>query len=233
MVGGSIDCDLCIYSRLALLCVLRDCIFDIYICHVHLPQRGCEIRYVILARNCFRWQLFFYSPLLSIEKVADGLVVNSTIERSFNSSEWLNKNGDMIQIMVLQNYLFFGNATSVYNFIGTVFFRVADTTDESEHRKPKFLILDLSLVTGMDTSTVGVFSDIRNLCNSNKCKLFMSGMSQRVRSLLSLGGFNADTGVRSKRKLRFFQQLDTAVGKVRIIGYSWFHSSCVSFARFF
>ena len=161
-------------------------------------------------------QLFviaYFDPI-----VADGVVVRSTIERPLRNSVWLDKNGDRIQIMVLQNYLFFGNATSVYNFIGTEFFDSTRNDDvehdeQQQHGKPKFLILDLSLVTGMDTSTVGVFNDIRNLCKSNSCKLFMSGISPSIRSLLSLGDFKADTGVRSQRKLRFFSNLDTSVGK--------------------
>jgi hypothetical protein len=65
----------------------------------------------------------------------------------------------------------------------------------------------------MDTSAVDVFSQIRNLCSGNKCKLFMAGMSQNIRSILSLGGFKPDTGIRSRRQIRFFARLDAALGK--------------------
>ncbi|KAL3904187.1 MAG: hypothetical protein SGILL_010164, partial [Bacillariaceae sp.] len=83
----------------------------------------------------------------------------------------------------------------------------------TKERTPDYLILDLTLVTGMDTSTVDIFSDIRSLCKANKCKLLMAGMSPNIRSILALGGFKADTGVRSKRHVRFFPNLDTALGK--------------------
>jgi sulfate permease, SulP family len=152
---------------------------------------------------------FFRSGV--VKYVATGQAIHSTIERTFRMSEWLNENGDLISIMVLQNYLFFGNASSVYNYICSLF--TGDDKQTPDERKPKFLILDLTLVTGMDTSTADIFQDIRNLCGSNKCKLLMAGMLPNIRSILALGGFKADAGARSKRKVRFFQSLDAALGK--------------------
>ena len=154
---------------------------------------------------------FFRSGVVKYS--ANGKSINSTIERPFRMSDWLNENGDRIQVLCLQNYLFFGNASSIYNYI----FELFESNKESDRSflKPesKFLILDLTLVTGMDTSAVDVFTDIRNLCNGSNCKLFMSGMSTNIRSILALGGFKPDAGVRSKRRLRFFPSLDTALGK--------------------
>jgi len=46
---------------------------------------------------------------------ATGLEIRSRIERSMAQSIWLNNYGDLIQVMVLQNYLFFGNASTVLN----------------------------------------------------------------------------------------------------------------------
>lgn len=161
---------------------------------------------------------FFRSGV--VKYVADGIAIQSTIERTFKSSEWLNENGDLIQILVLQNYLFFGNANSIYSYIGTLFAERGNDSpdmDDDEEREtekvPRILIIDLTLVTGMDTSTVDVFSDIRNLCKKDNCKLFVAGTSLNLRSVLSIGGFKADSGVRSKRQLRFFGSLDSALGK--------------------
>jgi MFS superfamily sulfate permease-like transporter len=157
---------------------------------------------------------FFRSGVVKF--VASGVTIQSTIERTFRCGEWLNQNGHLIQIVVLHNYLFFGNATTVYTYICHVFENAENNTDSntsSEDRTPKFVVLDLALVTGMDTSTVDVFSDIKNLCASHKCKLFMAGMSPNLRSVLALGGIKPTTGVRSKRHLRFFASLDDALGK--------------------
>jgi hypothetical protein len=157
---------------------------------------------------------FFRSGV--VKYVANGKIIHSTIERSFRMSEWLDDEGDLIEVLCLQNYLFFGNATAVYTYICASFESNSDNKDvkvSPKNRKPQYLILDLTLVTGMDTSTVDIFLDIKNLCNANKCKLMMAGMSPNIRSILSLGGFKADAGVRSKRQVRFFPSLDAALGK--------------------
>ena len=39
---------------------------------------------------------FFRSGV--VKYVADGIAIQSTIERTFKSSEWLNENGDLIQV---------------------------------------------------------------------------------------------------------------------------------------
>lgn len=150
-----------------------------------------------------------------VKYVANGTVIHSTIERPFKKCDWLIDNGDFIQILVLQNYLFFGNASAVYGYIDSMFQRNEDdgASEQLETRKPKFLILDLTLVTGMDTSTVDIFNEIRNLCISNHCKLFATGLSSNLRAILNLGGFKPETTERSKRKLRFFGSLDAALGK--------------------
>jgi MFS superfamily sulfate permease-like transporter len=154
---------------------------------------------------------FFRSGV--VKYVANGMTIHSTIERPFNSSEWLNHNGDLVQVLVLQNYLFFGNATSVYNYTEKLF-----QSEEDDVRHPHFMILDMTLVTGMDTSTVDIFNDIKNLCSSNNCKLFMAGIPKDIRTIFLLGGFKADTtGERSKRQLRFFASLDSALGKAEDI----------------
>lgn len=158
---------------------------------------------------------FFKSGV--VKYAANGTVIHSTIERNFKNGEWLNDNGDLIQILVLQNYLFFGNATSVYTFIGTMFENRDEDGEERPStelaRVPKFVLLDLTLVTGMDTSTVDVFADIKHLCASHNCTLLMAGMAPGLRATLALSGVKPDTGNRSTRQLRFFASLDTALGK--------------------
>jgi hypothetical protein len=79
---------------------------------------------------------------------------------------------------------------------------------------PKILLIDLSLITGMDTSATDIFGDIKKLCITNDCKLFLSGLSQRMRTGLALGGLVADRRrAGSKGMTRFFSDLDTALGK--------------------
>ena len=147
--------------------------------------------------------------------IANGLSVRSTIERPPKAADWLDKNGELVQILVLQNYLFFGNASSVLAYISSMF-EDLDTDMDALFvpPTPKFVILDLTLLTGMDTSSVDVFKDILTLCQTNNCKLFLAGVSRGLMKTMSLSGFKADPAtIRSARKLRFFSDLDNAVGK--------------------
>ena len=78
---------------------------------------------------------------------------------------------------------------------------------------PKILVLDLSLVAEMDTSTADIFAEILEFCKNNDCKLFFCGLSPRMIKGLELGGVKPDTGPRSQSSVRFFSDLDTALGK--------------------
>lgn len=80
---------------------------------------------------------------------------------------------------------------------------------------PKILILDLTLVTGMDTSAVDAFADIVSVCTGkNDCRVFMSGVATSLRETMRLNGLKPEiTKDRLKRKLRFFQDLESAMGK--------------------
>lgn len=144
---------------------------------------------------------------------ATGLEIRSTIERSMIISDWLDAHGDFIQVLVLQNYLFFGNASSISTYISTMFEEV-DMTDPGNSigelpPVPKVLIIDLSLNTGMDTSTLDIFAEIKELCKNNKCKLFLCGLSSRAKKGLALTGVKTETGPRDQRLVRFFPDLDT------------------------
>jgi MFS superfamily sulfate permease-like transporter/CRP-like cAMP-binding protein len=166
--------------------------------------------------------LFVASFLRSgtVKFMASGLTVRSTIERPFLSGDWLDQNGDQIQILVLQNYLFFGNASSILAYITTMFEEPEaeasfhdDDADYELTPMPKFVIVDFTLVTGMDTSAVDVIAGIIQVCKSHGCKLFLAGLSQRMRLTLSLGNVKPETGERSQRQIRFFPDLDSALGK--------------------
>lgn len=99
-----------------------------------------------------------------VKYAASGITMRSTIERPTNMAQWLDTNGEYIQILVLQSYLFFGNATSVLNYVTTMF-AVVDHDQESLESSPlppipKVLLLDFSLVSGMDGSAVDVSVDM-------------------------------------------------------------------------
>lgn len=141
----------------------------------------------------------------------------STIERPPHVSQWLDKHADHIQVLILQNYLFFGNASSILNYITSMFEEAEENGEDlgSIPPMPKIVILDLTLVTGMDTSAVDAFADIVSVCTmKNDCKVFLAGVATGLREIMLLNGLKPEaTSDRSKRLLRFFQDLESAIGK--------------------
>jgi SulP family sulfate permease len=156
---------------------------------------------------------FFRSGV--VKYVANGINIRSTIERSPKTAKWLDQNGDQIQVLVLQNYLFFGNASSILTYISSMFEEPSDEVDSScVPPLPKIVVLDMTLVTGMDTSSVDVILDILALFSNHDSKLFLSGVSTHLRQVMLLGGVKPESiRDRSNRKLRFFPDLDSAIGK--------------------
>jgi len=122
----------------------------------------------------------------------------------------------MIQILVLQNYLFFGNASSIFAYIESMFEEPPEDEEPDFELPPmpRYIVMDLTLVTGMDTSTVDVFKDIKTLCATHDCKLYLSGISPSLRQTLAMGGFKPESSMaRSKRVVRYFIDIDSALGK--------------------
>jgi len=79
---------------------------------------------------------------------------------------------------------------------------------------PAVLVLDLSLITGMDTSAVDVFLDIWRICKSNNCKLYLCGLSPRLKRTFAKGSMKPDTkGPRKFRTLLYFSDLDHGLGR--------------------
>lgn len=157
---------------------------------------------------------FFRSGVVKF--VANGITLRSTIERPVRVAKWLDQNGDLIQILVLQTYLFFGNASSAQHYIASMFEDPVDDLDILFLPPiPRMIILDLTLVTGMDTSAVDIFAEILSLVSKHNCKLFLVGLSTDLRRSMQLAGVKPDLTIRdrSKQCLRFFRDLDSAIGK--------------------
>jgi MFS superfamily sulfate permease-like transporter len=149
---------------------------------------------------------------------ASGLEIRSRIERSLVQSVWLDTHGDNLRVLVLQNYLFFGNASSVLRYIETMFEDIPMM--KSIHLAypippvPVVLVLDLSLITGMDTSAVDVFMDIWRSCKINDCNLYLCGLSPRLKKTFAKGGMRPDTkGPRKTRTLLYFSDIDHGLGR--------------------
>mmetsp|Transcript_16617 Transcript_16617/g.35906 ORF Transcript_16617/g.35906 Transcript_16617/m.35906 type:complete len:1197 (-) Transcript_16617:138-3728(-) len=158
-----------------------------------------------------------------VKFIANGLTIRSTIERNCEDNQWLDQHADLIQILVLQNYLFFGNANSCLKYIHSMFEDDEDGAFDADLPPiPKYVILDLSIVTGIDTSAVDVLADISSLCKEKKCNLILAGIPRVIRQALITGGVKAS---RTNKHLSFSPDLETALGKaedelLRVVGHN-------------
>jgi hypothetical protein len=170
--------------------------------------------FVGIAMSTFLFVAAFFRSGV-VKYIANGITVRSTIERSLKTGKWLDEHGDRIQLIVLQNFLFFGNASSILDYISSMFEEPASDVDSIfVPPVPNIVVLDMTLVTGMDTSAVDAISDILAIFSNHDAKLFLSGVSTNLRQVMLLGGVKPEsTRDRSKRKLRFFPDLDSAIGK--------------------
>ena len=76
-------------------------------------------------------------------------------------------------------------------------------------------LLSHSSVLNMLFALLQVMADLLAVCSNHDCKLFFSGISPSIRKTMQLGGVKSDSSKkdRSQLKLRFFPDLDSAVGK--------------------
>lgn len=149
----------------------------------------------------------------TVKLVGNGLNLRSTVERGHPETTWLSENGDWIQILVLQNYLFFGNCQSVQHYVSTMF----DDQHEEEDLDggvtlppiPKHLIIDFTLVTGMDTSAVDLFSELITMSQQHNCQLYLAGVSTVLKGTLSYAGIKPSP----ERRFHWAFDLESALAK--------------------
>jgi hypothetical protein len=146
-----------------------------------------------------------------VKFLATGLTIRSSVERSCEDSKWLDQHGDLIQILVLKNYLYFGNATSVLNYCTTMFTDDNGSFEDNVDLPPipKYILIDMSIVTGIDTSAVDVMAEICTLCKAHRCSLILLGIPPSVKSPMVAGGLTPSR----QNRLAFMDDLDIGLGK--------------------
>jgi len=87
---------------------------------------------------------------------------------------------------------------------------VPDDSDIDLPPIPKYLIIDFSLCSGMDTSAVSVFAEVISLCKANECKTIFAGLSQNLKEMMKCGGILQSQG--KNKSLSFSADLESALG---------------------
>lgn len=139
--------------------------------------------------------IFQASRVSAIRATYTGEVVGSTVRRNPSQQHYLKKVGNQICLIKLSGFLFFGTIVSVEEKIRQII-----DEDEFQRRPIKFLILDLTQVTGLDYSAGEAFSTVSRLLAAKDIVLVLSGVDMEAplgRDLraVGLGTSSKDTEV--------------------------------------
>ncbi|KAI0238431.1 hypothetical protein L0F63_006271 [Massospora cicadina] len=119
--------------------------------------------------------LFFvviYSQRTPVRAVTDGTRVRSTVRRLYHQRTFLEGVGDQVQVMYLQGFMFFGTVHQLDHAITTLL------RSYRHHQSPvRFLVLDFSLVSGIDFSATDAFSRILHRLSSHGIFLVVAGVA--------------------------------------------------------
>jgi sulfate permease, SulP family len=134
-----------------------------------------------------------YGRIELVREVAFGETYHSNVDRPSGERAALRARGDRVHILRVNGFVFFGSANSLLERI----------RKRVEAGAPRFLLVDLRRVTGVDSSAVVSFVKVVHLAEAAGFELVFTGASDRVRKQLERGGVAEAEGV-----VRFEPDLD-------------------------
>jgi SulP family sulfate permease len=134
-----------------------------------------------------------YGRIELVREVAFGDTYHSNVDRPSGERAALRARGELVHILRVNGFVFFGSANSLLERI----------RKRVEAGAPRFLLVDLRRVTGVDSSAVVSFVKVVHLAEAAGFELVFTGASDRVRRQLERGGVAEAEGV-----VRFEPDLD-------------------------
>jgi len=134
-----------------------------------------------------------YGRIELVREVEFGDTYHSNVDRPPGERAVLRTMGERVQILRLHGFVFFGTSSGLLE-------RIRKRVEEGA---PRFLLIDLRRVTGVDSSAVVAFVKVTHLAEANGFELVFTGASDPVRKQLERGGVVASDGV-----VRFEPDLD-------------------------
>jgi len=127
-----------------------------------------------------------YGKVELVREAHFGDTYRSTVDRSPTQRAELRSLEDQVQIMRVSGFLFFGSTDRLLDRVRE---RVAAAP-------PRFLLIDLRRVTGVDSSAVASFGKVLRLAATHGFQIVLTGASGPVRAQLERGGVREDETVR-------------------------------------
>ena len=120
------------------------------------------------------------SQVNAVKFTFDGSEYRSTLERGPDELAILAAHGHEIQGMSLQSYLFMGSANRLYRRVKDLFVRWPET---------RFLLFDCRLVTGIDSSAMHSFAQIKRASDEHGATLVLINLSAEMLKAFRAQGF--------------------------------------------
>jgi SulP family sulfate permease len=119
-----------------------------------------------------------YGRIELVREVAFGDTYHSNVDRPPAQRAALRQMGDRVEILRVNGFVFFGSANGLLE-------RIRKRVEASA---PRFLVIDLRRVTGVDSSAVVSFVKVVHLAGSAGSEVVFTGASDQVRRQLARGG---------------------------------------------
>lgn len=146
-----------------------------------------------------------YSRIAVVRHTLSGADFHSTVDRPASQRQLLRENGEQLEILQLQGFIFFGTAASLLNQIRC---RLAD----SRRPRLRFLVLDFSRVTGLDSSAVSSFARMKQVAESQELQVALTSVTSEMECQLERGGLvNSHSAFDPTRVVHFMPNMDTGV----------------------
>lgn len=140
----------------------------------------------------------------TVRAVLDGSIARSTVRRHTTQRQFLDQAGQQTQIVKLQGFLYFANISGVEELIR----KGLDIATWQEH-PIRFLIVDFSLVYGVDFSAAEAFTRIQRLLQAKDVVFTFCGVTPE--SDVGIALRSVDLWTDSAMRLEVFQNLNEAL----------------------
>jgi SulP family sulfate permease len=152
---------------------------------------------IILATALFAYN---YSRISIVQFILRGKALQSNTQRPYKIHKFLKGQRDEIVFFKLHEFIFFGTANAlldkIKSYLGT------------KNKIPaKYIILDYSLVTGVDSSAMTFIYKIKKICLKYKINLLFTNIEPKFRKVF----FSWKILERKNRSVRYFSTNDRAI----------------------
>ncbi len=141
-----------------------------------------------------------YGRIGAVRNVLTAQTFSSNVDRPEPDREALQTYGDHIQILQLQGYLFFGSRLDAQMSSGNL------ASSDDRLGLPRFLILDMHLVSGMDSSAIRALENLKpfGAAATGQVTLVFTRMAKPIEHQLNA----AQLAQQASLPVRFFPDLD-------------------------